>query len=132
MLLKLTGKSTHLVTLPALVAIHMQGLAHYDLMHFIVLDKASKNFDIVLKIFAANRRPPLGGQEQSVTHRNSNIPIAQVESHNPHIFMIQPMVPRAIINCSLELANISVGCPAGVNEFVCPTLINRRLEVPKF
>ena len=88
MFLKLTSEETHLLTLPALFAIHMQRLTEYNFMHFVFLDKPPKNFDILLQIFAANRRPRLGGQEQSITHGNSNGFVAQVESHNPHIFMI--------------------------------------------
>jgi hypothetical protein len=45
----------------------------------------------VLRTFAANCGPRLCGQKQGITHGNSNVFVAEVESHNSHIFMIQPM-----------------------------------------
>jgi len=85
----------------------VQRLANNDFMHFIFLDQAPKRVDIGFNIFSPDSGPPLGRQEQGIADGNADGFIAHVESHNPHILMIQPEVRRAIMKEHLRLGGPS-------------------------
>src|SRR5437016_11455316 len=93
--LNLTGEAGHFLALWALLAVHVQRLANDDFVHFIFGNKSAKNIDIGVKTFSSNRRPGLCCEKERVTYGNTDGFIADIETHNPHIFMIPPPVRRA-------------------------------------
>src|SRR5262249_52887172 len=80
------GEPLYLPTLGTLLAIHVQGVPDYDLMHFVFLSYNTKGFDIRFYVFAAEGGSSLRGQEKGVTDGHTNGFVTNVESHNPHIF----------------------------------------------
>src|SRR6266850_358476 len=58
-------------------------------MHFVFLGEAAKHFQVRLELFPAKRRPGLRRQQERVADSDTDSLITDVESHNPHFFMIQ-------------------------------------------
>ena len=95
--LNFAGEAGYFLALAALLSVHMQRLADNDFVHLIFVNKAAQKIDIGFKVFSLNRRPGLCCQQERVTYGNTDGFVSDIERHNPHIFMIQPPVRRAII-----------------------------------
>ena len=91
-LLQLLRKSRNLLALRTLSPIHMQRLPHDNLMDFVLNRKTPEVFNIRLRVFPPERWPGLSGQQQGIADRYADSLVADVERHNPHIFMIPARV----------------------------------------
>ena len=79
-------KPLYLFTLGTGCAIHMKRLANHDLMHLVLLGQAPEYFDVGFQVFSPEGRSSLCGEEKCVADGDADGFIANVESHNPHIF----------------------------------------------
>jgi hypothetical protein len=81
-------KSSHFLALSTFCTIHVQGLADDNLVHFVVLRKIPQNLKVRLKILASNRGTRLSRKQQRIAYGYADGFVADIESHNSHIFMI--------------------------------------------
>ena len=70
----------------------MQRLTYHNLMDLVVNRQTPDVFNIRLRVFPAKRWAGLGSQHQGVAYCHTDAPVADVERHNPHIFMIPARV----------------------------------------
>ena len=101
---KLPCKYADFLALAALFSTHVQRLTDYNLVHLVYLCKSPKKFNVGFGIFSLDCGPRLCCQEKSVADGDADGFIAHVEGHNPHNFMIQPVVCRAIMKRRLTVS----------------------------
>src|SRR5206468_12408846 len=83
--------------LRAFMAVHMQRFADHDLVNLIFFCQAADGRDVGSRVFSPVGWTRLGCEHKGITNGNTNRLVANVESHNPHNFMIQPGLHRDII-----------------------------------
>ena len=71
---------------------HVQRLADNNFVNFVFFSKTAQRLEVGFHVLSTNGRAGLGRQQQRIADGNSNGFVANIKSHNPHIFMIAPVV----------------------------------------
>ena len=86
------GKTGNLLTLRTLMPTHVQRLADNNFVNLVFFSKTAQRLEVGFHVLSTNGRAGLGRQQQRIADGNSNGFVANIKSHNPHIFMIAPVV----------------------------------------
>ncbi len=84
-LFQFSGKFSGFSTLRAGLAVHVQGFADNDFVDFVFLGEPAQTLEVGLETAPLESRYALWDHEHSVTDRNSNGLVSNIECHDSHV-----------------------------------------------